>query len=209
MNIIFLGPQGSGKGTQSKAVAKKLEAYYLNTGAILRKLAKTDPQIDKVINEVGALIPDGVMFNIITGLLNKEATNSYKDIIFDGYPRSVKQYELLSSFLNDNGVKIDKVVILEIDPEESIKRLAGRRIHRETGEIYNLVTDPPPPDINPQDLYQRPDDNPEAIKKRLEEYTKTTEPLIALLTKEKLTININAAKPIDEVTRDIEAALNI
>jgi adenylate kinase len=209
MNIILLGPQGSGKGTQGQRLAQKYNHYYFSTGEELRRIAKTDPRINETIHKVGALLPDDEVFNITSKVLTAKATNNFKDIIFDGYPRSVPQYRLLHDFLSGKFAKIDKVILLEISDKESIKRLTSRRTHKLTGKIYNLETNPPGPEIRPEDLYQRLDDHPEAISKRLSEYKNSTHPLIKLLTEENKVLKVNAAQSIDRVTEDIEKVLNL
>ncbi len=209
MNIIFLGPQGSGKGTQAKRLASFLNNYYYSAGDVLRSIAHEDPTIDKAINEVGALVGDELMFAITKRTLEKANTNNFKDIVFDGYPRSQEQYQLLKKFLEEKNSQIDIAIILEINIEESIKRLAARRIHKVTGEIFNLITNPPGPEIKSEDLFTREDDNEVAIKERINKYLKATEPLIKELETEGKVIRIHAEKPIADVAEEVKRALNL
>ncbi len=205
MNIIIFGPQGSGKGTQAKLLAKKFNLFYFESGKFLREIAKKDPEIDKTINEKGKLLPDDKMFSLMSRSL-EEKVSDFQNIIFDGYPRSVKQYELLADWLKKKGSKIDKAIFLDISEQESIKRLSARRMDSKTGKIYNLLTAPKPgPDVNEEDLVQREDDKPAAIKERLANYHKTTEPLVSLLEKEGILEKVGGERPIDEIQKDLVA----
>ena len=201
MNLAILGPQGSGKGTQAEKVSKKYNLYYFEMGQFLRNLAKSKPEIDEIINKRGVLLEDNVVFDLLKNEL--EGKNIYSNILFDGYPRSIRQYELISEFLQSKGSKIDKVIYLELPDEEAIKRLSARRIDNKTGEIYNLITNPPPVGVNQQGLLQRPDDQPEAIGQRLKLYHSTTAPLVEHLSDKNLVIKIDGTKSIDAIFNQI------
>jgi adenylate kinase len=202
MNIIILGPQGSGKGTQAKLLAENFNLYYFEAGAFLRKLAKKDERIDQIINKKGEMIDDQEMFSYVKKDL--EENNPKGDgIIFDGYPRSTKQYELLIAWLDERGEDIDYAFFLDIDEKESIRRLSARRMDRKTGKIYNLITNPPKEDVDPQNLTQRPDDKPEAISRRLQEYKEQTQPLVELLRDKGVLIEIDGKRPIKVIYQDL------
>ncbi len=196
MNIIILGPQGSGKGTQAEALVKEYSMLYFEAGSFLRNLALKDKFISEIINK-GELIPDEKIFELVKSFL--EEKNIYDNILFDGYPRSVKQYELLASFFAQKNQKINLAILLSIPQEESIRRLEARRIDQKTGQIYNLITNPPSPEINVNDLVQRDDDKPDAIKARLENYHKSTEPLLNKLKEENILIEIDGTKSIEDI----------
>jgi adenylate kinase len=203
MNIILLGPQGSGKGTQAKFLAEKLGLFYIEMGGILREAAKVNPQIDEMINKKGQLVPDGLTLSILKSKLEKEKLD-LTNLLFDGFPRSVAQYQLLKEWFTQKGVKIDKAILLEISEEETIRRLSARRICPKCGNVYNLVTTPKP--INGKcacggELIQRKDDFPEAIKTRLSLYNQVTFPLVEVMEKEGILVRVKGERPIEVISQ--------
>lgn len=201
MNLILLGPQGSGKGTQGELLSKKFGFYYFEAGGFLRELAKTNKEVDHIVNEVGALIPDSQMFELVSSFLLEK--NLFDNILFDGYPRSVAQYEMLLKFLGEHGTNVKVAIALEIPEEETIRRLSSRRIDPQTHEIYNLITNPPPPSMDISKLLHREDDTEPVIKKRLDSYRSTTEPLVERLKNEEKLIEIDGMKSIDDIFSEI------
>ncbi|MBI3397167.1 nucleoside monophosphate kinase [Candidatus Woesebacteria bacterium] len=203
MNVLFLGPQGSGKGTQAQKLSKKLEFVYFEAGDFLRNLAKTDERINETINNKGRLMPDQEMFDYIAGFLQER--NVYEGIVFDGFPRSVTQYELLKKLLGEKNSKIDLAIYLDISEGETIRRLSARRICSRCGTIWNLITNPPPKEACScgGSLEQRPDDTPEAIKERLNLYHSITQPLVELMVKEKILRKIDGERPIEVIFNEI------
>jgi len=200
MNILILGPQGSGKGTQGRLLAKKYDLFYFDCGAFLRKLSEKNEIIKKTL-QAGKLLPSKELASYIANYFDEKQT--WDNIIFDGYPRTLEQYEFFKNWLKDKNMNLDLVIVLKISRKTSIKRLNARRLDPKTGKIYNLITDPPPPDVDQSKLVQREDDKPEAIKKRLEIYHSLTEPFINELKKDTLVFTINAEKPINEIHDEI------
>lgn len=202
MNIILLGPQGSGKGTQARLLTEKLGLFYVESGELLRAAAKSDSRIDEIINKQGQLLPDEETFSIVTAYINNNKPEA-KGLLFDGYPRTIKQYELLQKWLEENGSKIDCGIYLNISDEEAIRRLSARRMDPSSGKIYNLITDPPEPEVNKDLLVQRPDDRPDAIRKRLGWFKTTVVPMIELIRKEIPFYEVDGARPIQVIFADI------
>jgi adenylate kinase len=200
MNILLLGPQGSGKGTQARLLCERFSFYYFESGGFLREASKTNPSLAQMLTN-GIFVPDAEMSSYVTSYLDEKEI--YDNILFDGFPRSVMQYEALKDWLSLKKVKINMVILLKINEEETIRRLSARRMDPATGKIYNLVTDPPPPNVDVATLTQRDDDKPEAIKKRLSWYEEQVTPLIAALREDIGVIDIDGSRPIDEIQKEL------
>ncbi|TSC86777.1 MAG: adenylate kinase [Microgenomates group bacterium Gr01-1014_16] len=208
MNIILLGPQGSGKGTQADLLVQKYGLNYVEMGKILRSIAESDNQHAKTVKEYlnkGDLVPDEFVRLIAWDHINKQ--DKEKGFLFDGYPRGLAQYDHLKDMLMKFGKKIDWVVYLYISPEESIRRLSARRTCEKCGEIFNLVTNPPK---NPEvcdkcggKLTQREDDQPEAIKRRLELFGERTKQILEKAKQEGVLLEIDGERAIDKIHEDI------
>lgn len=199
MNIIFIGIQGSGKGTQAKIISEKLKIPHISTGDLLRSAqGELKQEIDSYMLQ-GKLIPDELMLKILKETLDK-ADNGF---ILDGFPRNIEQAKAL-----DKITRIDKAIEIVISDEEALKRLSGRRNCENCKANYNIYTAPKPKQEGVCDycqgkLVQRKDDNEEAIKKRLEVYHKETEPIL----NHYKSIKINGEQDIEKVTYDIKKAI--
>jgi adenylate kinase len=206
MNIIVLGPLGSGKGTQARLIAKELNLFYFESGKFLRELAKNDFSIDERINKKGELLPDEEMFSLLTRHI-EDKNPTRENLLLEGYPRSVKQYELLKEWLAEKSQQISNAIFLEISEKEVMRRTSARRIDRKTGKIYNLITNPPSSDVDTKNLYQRPDDKPEAIKKRIDWFKDSVLPLVDVLEKEGILDRVDGERPIEIIFKDILSRL--
>ena len=190
MKIIFLGPPGSGKGTYSTRVAKKLDIPHISTGDLFRAEMKAQTELGKRAKEFidkGELVPDEVTIGMLKNRIEKE---DCKDgFILDGFPRTIPQAEAL-----DQITEIDRVVNIDIPDEVIIRRLTSRRVCRKCGEIYNALTMKPKEegkcDKCGSELYQRDDDTEETVKNRLKIYMDQTEPLIGYYDEKGLLVNI-------------------
>ncbi|PIR66644.1 MAG: adenylate kinase [Parcubacteria group bacterium CG10_big_fil_rev_8_21_14_0_10_36_14] len=207
MNIIFLGPQTSGKGTQTERLSEKLNIPILRSGDILRNKKTIDDAEGREIAsfiDVGKLIPDEMMNDIIKEELQKEV---YKNgVIFDGYPRNILQEKHLEEIIN-----IDKAIFLDVPDAIVLKRMTARRICSKCRAVYNLSSNPPKEegkcDKCQGDLIQRPDDTESAIAVRLNIYHNLTEPLVNYYKEQDKLIRIDGTKSIEEVRQEIINAL--
>lgn len=211
MNLIILGPQGSGKGTQARLLSDKMGLFYVESGGLLREAAKKDSAIDKTINKKGQLLPDEVTFGIVRDFLEEKLPQP-RNLLLDGYPRSLRQYQLIRDYLSQKGTKIDKAIFLDISDTEAVRRLTSRRICSSCGEVYNLITNAPKtPEVCDKcggKLIQREDDKPELIEERLRLYRASTEPLVRELEKEGILVNVNGEQPIETILGQILEKLN-
>ena len=183
MKIVFLGPPGAGKGTQAVDLALEFGIAHISTGDMLRAEIKAGTELGKLAQsyiDAGNLVPDEVAVDIIRYRLKKDdAKNGY---ILDGFPRTVPQAEMLEEMLKDMGTALDRAIYLEASEEVIIERLSGRRICRECGKIYHTTNMPSRSpgicDLCGGETYQRPDDQPDAIRQRLQVYQEKTADLI-------------------------------
>jgi adenylate kinase len=209
MQIIFLGPPASGKGTQSALIVEKYNIPHISTGDILRKAIKdrTEEGIiaEKLIND-GNFVPDDIMINIVKKRLKeKDCENGF---LLDGFPRTIPQADALEEITKELNKPIDVVINLVIDQKELIDRVIGRRTCKACGASYHLKNNPPKKqgvcDLCGSELYQRADDNEQSIKVRLDTYDKQTSPLVHYYAEKDLVKDVNAMNDIDEIFNDIK-----
>lgn len=205
--FVFIGPPGSGKGTQAKKLAEFLNYSFISTGDILREEVKKNTKIGKFAKEYmekGLLVPDEVMLKIIKKNLKKGV-----NFILDGFPRTIEQAKGLDEILKKKFLRIEKVFYLNVNESEIIKRLSSRRVCPQCKKIYNLLIEKPKNDevcdICNVKLILRDDDKEEVIRKRIEIYKKDTEKLIDYY-KDKL-IEIDGNGEIKKIFEDIKNSL--
>lgn len=209
LNIIILGPQGSGKGTQAKVLAKKFNLEHIVTGEIFRKFARKRTalcrKIDYLMNKKGRLIPTPLVIKILKIRLRK--INKNKGIIFDGYPRNLMQAKALEAMLRKSNRKIDIVFYLPISQKTTTRRLGLRRSCQECGQPYILGVDLKKnqktcPKCGGK-IIIREDDKPKAILERLKIFNRQTKPLIKFYKKKRVLIEVDGEPPIPVVARKI------
>lgn len=183
MNIILLGPPGAGKGTQAKMLVEQYGIPQISTGDILRAAVKEGTQLGKEAKsymDKGGLVPDSVVIGIVEERIQQP--DCEKGYMLDGFPRTVPQAEALDGMLKNLTSQIDHVVSIEVENEELVKRLTGRRTCRDCGAGFHVMFDPPEQegvcDKCGGELYQRDDDNVATVTSRLEVYGDQTLPLI-------------------------------
>jgi adenylate kinase len=183
MNLILLGPPGAGKGTQAQMIVERYHLPQISTGDILRKAVKDGTPLGKqakAFMDGGQLVPDEVVIGIIDERLKGPDCNS--GFILDGFPRTIAQAEALQPILTKMGKSIDHVINIEVDTEELVRRLTGRRTCKNCGAMFHVLFHPPNAegtcDRCGASLYQREDDKEETIRTRLSEYHRQTALLI-------------------------------
>ncbi len=202
MNIILLGPQGAGKGTQAQRLAGRAGAKHISTGDIVRAEIKSGSELGQKVqdyNDRGELVPDEIIVEMA-----KPYLDDAESWILDGFPRNEAQAKALDAALEELGEELDAVVALEAPDEALVTRLSGRRQSQSTGNIYHVEFDPPPEDGEDEGPFvQRKDDTEEAIRRRLEIYHEQTEPLKDYYAQRGLLATVNAEQSISKVTESI------
>ena len=213
MYIIFLGAPGAGKGTQAAFVAQKLNLFHFASGDLLRQEIERGTELGmkaKSYMEKGVLVPDSISIPMV--LQRISAPDCEPGVILDGFPRNLKQAEALDKALTQQGKAIDRVVYIKVSEEELIKRLGERWVCRSCQVPYHAISSPPQVwgrcDKCGGELYQRPDDAVEAVKKRLEVYFAETAPLIDYYTQAGKLVMVDGEGDVDEVGERIIAALH-
>jgi len=184
MNLILLGPPGAGKGTQAKKLIEVASIPQISTGDMLRAAVKEGTDLGRKAKEfmdAGQLVPDGVVIGLVEERIRKP--DCEKGFMLDGFPRTVPQAETLERMLDGMGRRIENVLLLDVDDEELVGRITGRRTCGRCGAIYHLVYTPPPAEdtcsCGQRGLVQRADDNEVTVRERLTAYHEQTSPLIA------------------------------
>lgn len=179
MRIILLGSPGAGKGTQARFITEHYQIPQISTGDMLRAAVKAKTPLGlkaQAIMEAGALVPDDLMIDLVKERITQP--DCQKGFLLDGFPRTLAQAESLKKAK----IFIDSVIEIYVQDQEIIKRMSGRLIHPASGRIYHTIHNPPKvpgkDDLTQEALIQRPDDQEETVRKRLEVYHTQTEPLI-------------------------------
>ena len=211
--IVFLGAPGAGKGTQAATVAGELKLAHIATGDMFREAQKQETELAKQARfymEKGELVPDEVTIQMV--LERIAAPDCENGVIFDGFPRNLKQAEALDVALEKQGRMIDSVVYIKVSEAELLERLGGRWICRQCQVPYHMVNSPPRTsgkcDRCGGELYQRPDDKAETVKERLRVYFAETAPLIDYYTRAGKLLEVGGEGSVDDVRQRILLALD-
>ncbi len=210
MNLVLMGPPGAGKGTQGEILSKKLGIDTISTGVMLRSAIKEGTEIGRLAEQYindGKLVPDEVIVGIVKERLSKP--DCEKGFILDGFPRTIAQAKALT----ESGVKIDKVLSLEVEDEKIVERLSSRRECSKCGAPYNVISNKPTEegkcDKCGGQLIRRADDNPETIQNRLDVYHEQTEPIKDYYAAEGLLVTAKGEELLEDTTRNVAKALGL
>lgn len=209
MNLLIMGLPGAGKGTQAAKIVDQFQIAHISTGDMFRAAIANQTELGllaKSYMDGGNLVPDEVTNGIVKERLAQEDIQT-KGFLLDGYPRTIEQAHALDQNLADLGITLDGVINIEIDPSKLLERLSGRIIHKETGETFHKVFNPPVGDYNEDDYYQREDDKPESVARRLEVNIAQGQPIIDHYRVKGLVHDIQGDQDINLVFADIEKVL--
>ncbi len=203
--IVFIGPPGSGKGTQAQIIRERLGLPQVATGDLFRYNLKNNTELGllaKQYMDAGELVPNEVTIRMVEERLSRE--DCAKGAILDGFPRNLKQAVALDKMLAPYG-GVTVAPLFEVDDDVVVERISGRRICRQCGAVYHVKFNPPKRDsicdVCGGELYQRDDDRPETVKTRLFVYYKQTAPIIGYYFCRGILEDINAMQPMEDVTR--------
>lgn len=214
LNLILLGPPGSGKGTQGERLQEEHRLPYYATGDILRAAVKEQTEIGleaKQYMDRGDLVPDDVIIGVICERIqSEEAADGF---ILDGFPRTVPQAEALDAEMQRLGRSLSVALLIDVPDNEVVRRLGGRRTCVKGGHVFHVDFDPPAEegvcDVCGGELIVRDDDRDEVIRNRLEQYHEKTEPLAVYYEGKDILRKVDGAKGLDEVAEEIRGELAI
>ncbi len=212
MRLILLGPPGAGKGTQAATLIKAMNIPHISTGDIFRANIKNETELGKEVkaylNE-GKLVPDELTIRIVWDRLDDG--DCADGFLLDGFPRTIPQAEALDRGLLERGLKLDRVVNIEVDKEVLVKRLAGRRVCKGCGATYHVDNNPTKAqgvcDACNGEVIQREDDSEETVLNRIRVYENQTQPLIDYYDGQGLILTVDGTRPIDEISQEILQSL--
>ena len=212
LNLVLLGPPGAGKGTQAERLVTDFDLPYYATGDILRQAVAEETELGKEAKaymDKGELVPDDLICRVIMERIDSPGAED--GFLLDGFPRTVPQADTLEEALSGRDRKLTAVLLIEVDDDEVVKRISGRRVCVKNGHVYHVDYDPPKhEDVCDQDgsrLIQRDDDKPETVKKRLEVYHEQTKPLIDYYETRGLLRRFDGGRSPSEVHDHIRATL--
>ncbi len=212
LNLVLLGPPGSGKGTQGERLNEDLRLPYYATGDILRGAVRDETELGKSAKEYmdrGDLVPDEVIVGVIAERIDSEEARD--GFILDGFPRTTPQAEALDAKLEELGRGVTAVLLIAVSDDEVVRRLGGRRTCEAEGHVYHVEFNPPKVegvcDVDGSPLLVRDDDKPEVIRKRLATYHEKTEPLVTYYDDRGVLRRVDGERDPDVVTEELRRTL--
>lgn len=209
MNLLIMGLPGAGKGTQAAKIVDTFGLKHVSTGDMFRAAMANKTELGllaKSYIDKGDLVPDEVTNGIVKERL-AEGDIKEHGVLLDGYPRTLDQAKALDQAMAELGLNLDGVVNIDVAPESLVERLSGRIIHKETGATFHKLFNPPAGDYNEDDYYQREDDKPETVKRRLDVNIAQGEPILAHYRAKNLVHDIDGNQDIDDVFASIVKVL--
>lgn len=213
LNLILLGAPGAGKGTQGKNLSERFRIPQISTGDILRANVRNRTALGlkaKEFMDKGALVPDDLVVSMVEDRIQLEDCKT--GFILDGFPRNIRQAEVLEATLGKMGRRIDYVVGIDVERKELVRRLSGRRVCRKCGASYHTIFNPPMNigmcDKCGSEIYQRDDDKEDTIEARLKVYEQETFPLIEYYSRKGLYKSIDGIGTVDQITENIVGAID-
>ena len=213
MNIILIGAQGSGKGTQAEKLAQNLGIHHVSSGDLFRKASDEGTELGKqarIYLDRGELVPDDLTVSMMLHYI-AESGYIHDGVLLDGFPRTIAQAQALDERLASSGRCIDCTVYLKVPRDVLLRRLSGRYICRAAQHVYNRETNPPKVpgicDLDGSELYQRPDDQGPAVQKRLDIFFKGTIYLLDYYQKQGKLLEVNGNQAIEQVQRALLEAI--
>ncbi len=212
MRIVLVGAPGAGKGTQAQFISKHYRIPQVSTGDIFRANIAAETPLGlaaKQYMDAGDLVPDEVTIGIVRDRLQREDT--VDGFLLDGFPRTLPQAQALTVLLEEIGTPLDAVLEMQVDDDEVVRRISGRRICRKCGRVWHVDFEPPAVervcDACGGELFQRDDDLPETVRRRLEVYNEETAPLVGFYGDRGLLLTIPAQGSVDDVAARAISAL--
>jgi adenylate kinase len=208
MNLLIMGLPGAGKGTQAAKIVEHFNVAHISTGDMFRAAIANQTEMGvlaKSYIDKGELVPDQVTNGIVKERLSQDDIKQ-TGFLLDGYPRTIEQAHALDKTLAELGIELEGVINIEVNPDCLLERLSGRIIHRQTGETFHKVFNPPA-DYKEEDYYQREDDKPETVKRRLDVNIAQGQPIIDHYRSKGFVHDIQGNQDIDDVFSDIEKVL--
>ena len=209
MKIVLLGGPGAGKGTQAQRLVAEYGVAHISTGDLLRAAIKNGTELGKQAKsymDKGQLVPDVLVVNLVKERLADD--DAQKGFILDGFPRNTAQAVVLDSELKDMGLALDAAVLVDVDPDVIVKRLSSRRTCKNCGYTAPAGVDAACPKCGGE-MYQRDDDKPETIQRRLDVYQTQTAPLIEYYKGHGLLKTVNGEQAVDDVYKDMKEQLGL
>ena len=209
MNLLIMGLPGAGKGTQAAKIVEQFHVAHISTGDMFRAAMANETEMGVLAKSYiskGELVPDEVTNGIVKERLAQDDIKE-TGFLLDGYPRTIDQAHALDQILEELGIQLEGVINIEVNPDSLLERLSGRIIHRQTGETFHKVFNPPV-DYKEEDYYQREDDKPETVKRRLDVNIAQGQPIIDHYRAQGLVHDIQGNQEIEAVFSDIEKVLS-